>query len=487
MSNRRNCIARLVLASAVHVFAGPAWAGDKVLEKALLGTPPLRVPIEVRRPVDDVLRQFGLMEAAYRLPMGNSEITIAINPLGNISGNDKFPYDVSRYASDVFSKMRVFRTFTSLPDGAALRDNSGVALSQLLNARETPPQPSFRLVGGIVNAEPVVVRETGGRLDAQFGGKHAMTNGGATGKRGGMLTALTISLSLQHPNSVEVEGASVRYRIIIEETDDSKGVQAAFLGNGFGFSASRKITQDSSFAIYDAMALALIHIMGNALRIPYFQCDNRLGYDTALENQVSQDFSKLTELELEDKLQRFMIVDGFNIGRQPVPLKPADRRVLNDELTKRALTADRRGMVRLAMQFWLSMRYLDGANRMAEINVNNILAKRQREEQETVQRAPLPVDPREFGFAPGTNIVVIDLSRVGRPDVLKQISSVIRSCWSCGEVRWHPQKPLVGIHTTMKEAQIQYLISSTRVPFEYVWSHVQTPRLLIVPVAGTGR
>ena len=62
--------------------------------------------------------------------------------------------------------------------------------------------------------------------------------------------------------------------------------------------------------------------------------------------------------------------------------------------------------------------------------------------------------------------------------MLKQISATLKMCRNCGEVLWHPMKPLIGINTTLKESEIQYLISSTRFPVEFLWSHVQSPRLL---------
>jgi hypothetical protein len=98
----------------------------------------------------------------------------------------------------------------------------------------------------------------------------------------------------------------------------------------------------------------------------------------------------------------------------------------------------------------------------------------------------LRVDPGEFGFVGGTTIVVVDLSRIGRPDTLKQISTTPQRCGGGGEVRWHPRKPLIGINTAVKESEIQYLInSSTRMPLKCVWSHVQSARVLVVPVIGT--
>jgi hypothetical protein len=154
------------------------------------------------------------------------------------------------------------------------------------------------------------------------------------------------------------------------------------------------------------------------------------------------------------------------------------------EMQHRGLRVDRAGMLEMAMQFWRGINYLDGANRVAEIHVENNLRARQYREQEAIQQAALRVDPREFGFTPGAHIIVVDLSRIGRPDLLQLISTTLQRCSICGEVRWHPQKPLIGLKTAMKESEVQYLINSTRLPLEFVWAHVESPWLLVVPSGG---
>lgn len=146
-------------------------------------------------------------------------------------------------------------------------------------------------------------------------------------------------------------------------------------GNGFGLGSSLKITQDSSDAMYDTIAMNLVQITGNALRIPYYQCDDNFRPDNALEGRVRQAFGRLTDIQLEQELQRFMLVDGFNIGRQLGPLQPTDHAVLIVEMQHRNLPVDRPGMIELAMQFWRGLNYREGANRMAAIYVENDLAR----------------------------------------------------------------------------------------------------------------
>ena len=132
-------------------------------------------------------------------------------------------------------------------------------------------------MGAIVGAEQVVVKGGDRRIDAQFGGHGTSTNGGATGDHSRMLTAITIALTLEAPNSLDVQGASAQCRIYVQQTDNNNGVELYVGGNGFGLGSRLKITQDSSDALYDTMAMNLVHIMGNALKIPYFQCDEQAG------------------------------------------------------------------------------------------------------------------------------------------------------------------------------------------------------------------
>lgn len=96
-------------------------------------------------------------------------------------------------------------------------------------------------------------------------------------------------------------------------------------GNGFGLGSRLRITQDSSDAIYDSMAVNLIQILGAALKLPVHRIDSQFRRDAALEQRVRQEFGGLTDLELEDELRRFMLVDGFKIGRQPGPSLPLTR------------------------------------------------------------------------------------------------------------------------------------------------------------------
>jgi hypothetical protein len=72
------------------------------------------------------------------------------------------------------------------------------------------------------------------------------------------------------------------------------------------------------------------------------------------------------------------------------------------------------------------------------------------------------------------------MSRIANPLVEKQIAASLRTCNVCGDVRMHPQKPLLGVTLLSKTADAGYTISS-RLGVDYVWVNSPTPRMLLVP------
>lgn len=110
------------------------------------------------------------------------------------------------------------------------------------------------------------------------------------------MTAITIALTLETWDSLDVEGASARYRIFVEQTESNRGVDLYVGGNGFGLGSRLRITQDSSDAIYDSMAVNLIQILGAALKLPVHRIDSQFRRDAALEQRVRQEFGGLTDL-----------------------------------------------------------------------------------------------------------------------------------------------------------------------------------------------
>ena len=58
--------------------------------------------------------------------------------------------------------------------------------------------------------------------------------------------------------------------------------------------------QNTCDAFYDVIAAGVMHILGNALLIPYYRCDGIFPVDTGLENRLRDALARLTRAEPEE-------------------------------------------------------------------------------------------------------------------------------------------------------------------------------------------
>ena len=82
-------------------------------------------------------------------------------------------------------------------------------------------------------------------------------------------------------------------------------------GNGIGAGRKVTVTQDLGDALSDAAAAAVIHLLGNALMVPYYRCDVLFFPDHALDDRAHEAFSRLTRAVLESNVQRYLYLHGF--------------------------------------------------------------------------------------------------------------------------------------------------------------------------------
>ena len=471
--------------AAVVLFAGAAscLAGDKDLAKARAAAAAVSPAVAVRRPVDDVLEDFGRMVLTYNTANDKPPVIIEIDFLGNESSVDKYPNDAGQFARNGLERIGQFQTYRALPAAIASPRSAGVTLPQLLQARPRPPQPTYRLVGVIDRAAEVVGKTSTRRADGTGGGGHTAWDGGISSERGTTITAITVGLTLELPNSVGVPGATAEYRYDLKETQRNGGFTVYVGANGFSLGSRLKTTQDSADALYTVMAWNLVHIMGNALEIPYYRCGSELAPDPALEERVHDGFLTMTRTQLEIRLKRYMIVDGFALDRTTVALTDKDSAILAVEMRHRNLDArDSRALVTLLMQFWRGMSYREGAARVRTILDESARLAGERAESAAIRQADLAVGPADFNWPVAVGVVVIDLARLRDNSMEAQIRSALRFCEGCGEIRRHSTKPLLGVLSS-SPAEVQYTLNH-RLGLEGVWSHTPTPRLLVLQPGG---
>ncbi len=476
----------LLAVSLVVLLALPACASDRSLARQRAKAdvhPPSSL---VRRPIDQALDRFGKMLAAYTTAEGIKPVTIEIDFLGNDSGNDQLPSDLGQFARDILARTGQIQTYRTLPAGMLSSRTSAIALPQLLKDVPQTPRATFRLVGEIERATQVMVKYKNGRLDGTGGGGHTSTDSSLTGDRSLTVTAMTIGMTLEQPDRLDVPGATAEYRIDVNETDNNNGFSLYVGGNGFSFGSELKITQDWADAVYDALAMSIIQIVGNALNIPYYECSPNFAPDSGLQQRVRSAYRRTTQSQLERQLKRYMIVAGYNMNREHDELTADDRNTVANAMRQLNLPVNANNAeqahsatVELLMTLWQHLDYEQGSARVEDILADSEWKHREAQEKE----AALNIGPSEFGWPTNEPIVVLDLSRITVRSVQGQIVRSIQLCAQCGEIKTHPQKPLLGIRTASKDAVLQ-AIAMCGVPLQYEWEGGATmPRLLLVPVA----
>src|SRR5215470_2953990 len=86
------------------MVASSGYASDNAQVKKRKGAA-LPPPMQVKRPVDEVLGKFGDMVDAYSAASGLGPIIVEIDYIGNESSSDKLPNDLGQFARDALEKI----------------------------------------------------------------------------------------------------------------------------------------------------------------------------------------------------------------------------------------------------------------------------------------------------------------------------------------------------------------------------------------------
>ena len=463
---------------------------NKAIQSALAKPAQLPVPVAPIRSTDAILVEFGAMLGPYvTAATGERPIPIEIDFIGNESGIDKeLPTDLSQYARNVIEKIGgPFETYRTWPAIVASPRPAGSTALHFPNDRPKPPEPAYRVVGSLLRASERAVVGRDNRGDGMFGGGHTQTDLQLSGDQRRTITSLTLALTLEGPSGVAVRGASAEYRIEVEKNELNRSISIYVGGSGIGGGKKLTVTQDTGDALYNATAVAVMHLLGNALMVPYYRCGSLFPVDDALDNRVMNSLNRLTQSELERNVKRYLFADGYTMDMRGPDLTEEDRAVAVLEMRRRSLEfSDRGALVEFTMQLWKNLDYTNAAKRVADRISLSAQQQRERIEQAAREQAALVVSPAEFGWPVSVRLVVVDLSRVKEGGAQDKIIAAVRTCAGCDEIRAHPTKMLLGIRLSSSPMEIQHALRASGLPLVYVWNNNATPRLILAPAKVTG-
>lgn len=299
------------------------------------------------------------------------------------------------------------------------------------------------------------------------------------------LSTIAVGLTLEEPSGLAVHGATAIYKIAVEKNERNRSVSMYVAGSGIGGSSKITVTQDLSDAFYDVLAAGVMRLLGNALLVPYYRCDPNLAPDPALDARLRGALARLTRAELEQNIKRYLYAAGYSMDLSTPDLTLGDRAVVIFEMQRRSLKfEDLNGLAELSYQLWKRLDYRKAAQRIDERIAQSVQRQREVHQQEVRELAEV-VSPTEFGWPPFVHMVVLDLTQVTEISAQNKILAAARACSGCYELRAHPTKKLFGIRISSQPFEVQRAIRSTALHLDYKWSNTPSPRLQIVPAAGT--
>lgn len=443
-------------------------------------------PTRVVRPIDTDLLNFAAMLRAY-VPE-DRDLVIEVDFIPNISGIDKeLPDDLGSFAQSALDNAgRPIVTFRTLDASAQLKGPAGNSI-MFARQQQKRPIPAFRLEGTLRRASEQLVQGGNARIDLLAGKGHGQTDGSVSGDNTRTVTYLTVSFNLVTPDGLSVLGADTAYRIPVERSERNRSLSIYVGGSGIGGGKKLTITQDTGDALYDATAASVMHLIGNALLIPYYRCSSVFSPDQSLDNRVRYALLGLTRTELEQNIKKYLYVDGYPMDMTGPGLTESDRSLVVLEMKRRSLDfTDRSALGQFAFQLWQNLDYLKGAERIDERMAQNIQMQKERQlaakASPTVQEVPVKWvnKPLDFKWEGSVRMVVLDMSRIKELGTREKILAAAQKCVGCDEIRTNPDKTIAGIRISSQPSEVQGALRRSRLPLEYLWTDDHPAHLVLV-------
>lgn len=435
-------------------------------------------PERENRPLRAALRDFGMMVRAYTVD--EREIPVEIDLILNESVQKGMPTDIGQIARQVLDDIGPpIRTTRTLPSFAALPSGASALPFQPRNLAK--PAPKYRLVGGLTYVSTVASAGRRAEVDASTTGKTKLD---VRGVRDDLreATDMKVGLTLEGPDGVAIPGGSAQIRIVVERLERSTSVSFFISGSGAGVDRKITVNQNSGDAVYDAIAVGIMQLLGNALEVPYYRAaDSVFRGDEVLDARVRDGLGRLAKRELEERAKQLMYVQGFDVSLTGPELTEGDRALIALAMQQRSLDArNKNALLELAVGLWKNVDYRTGG---ARVDARMTETARERREQvlaAATERAA--INPSTFGWPVSARIVVLDLSRLTTTEVRDSIITILASrCVGCDELLTSSDKSVVAIRLSSSPAEVQRVLRQSRMRLGFVWTDDLHQQLIIFP------
>lgn len=467
------------------LLCGGCAVAHRSVERGIADSQLKRPATPMSRPIQTNLADFGKLLRVFT-SLEDRDITVEIDFLPNDSGIQKeLPADLGLYARKVLSDIgNPLRSSRTLPSSALLPYPAGAAIPFQQKDQPRPPY-TFRLVGSLQRASErlVVGREV--RADGLTNGK-PRTDGQFTNDQRRTLTGITVLLGLDGADGLSVPGGTAQYQVLLEKNELNRSVSIYVGGSGLGAGTKLVATQDTGEAFYDAIASGVMHVLGNALMVPYYRTSPAFPEDEPLNRRMRESLARMTQSELEQTIKRYLFASGFDMDMRGPDLTLGDRAVVVVEMRSRSLDFGKRDdVIEFAFRQWRDMDYAKAADRIEARLARTAQLARERAEQEERAKAAeraAPPGPETFGWPASERVVLLDLSRVKEPEIRAKILELARTCTGCEELRSDTTKALAGIRMSAHSSEVQTALGRGPWPIYFVWADHRQQGLILIPL-----
>ena len=425
--------------------------------------PTAPTPSPSDRSFDPVAADFKKLLRTYITAAGGrQDVLIEIEPVENAALKD-LPADLGQLlrnaVEQISGPLRTVRAWVELPNRP-----------EFVRSRGEGRTADYRLTGKLIEAVESVV--LGGDLEAAGMVRRPPADGGV--KKGTRVAVKTIriALTLEDPAGEAVPGATVTYQVDIQKVERSRSFSVYIAGNGFSWGKDRVDSQDPAAAVQDALNMAVTHLLGNGLLVPYWRVSATIGRDERLIERFQSSLQRMTQPELEHLVKRYLDFSAWPMDLTVPTFTVADKAVVIAAMRQRAIDpAAPNALIALASNLWSTLDFRSAAAQV-ERRLDDAVRKARTAAAQASAPAAQPAEwhlsPREFDWHSSTSMVVVDMARVTDPSLRRRIAQVVQRAGGA-EVRIHPVNPLLGVRNVRNPAHIQAALRQNGLPLEYRW------------------
>lgn len=478
-------------------------------------------PALSKRSIADALALFGKLLRVLYNSNGEHDFVLELSPILDKTGVGKeLPSDIVQWVREAIAQIGYpLRSYEAVPTPVLVRP---IFPGSAPLDRPPHPAPMYRVTGAL---ERVFEREIRGK-ELEFylraGNGSGSTDGNLKHTDRATITRVTVSLTLEQPDGMDLATATYSVDILKTEADRSWG----FFVGGTGVGSGRNLmkAEDTGDAIFGAAAAALVTIISRAPQTlaPYYRSSSIFPEDETVNELEHRTLHRMITSELLERIKPLVylsspagsdssVAGAAKMDMSTPAVTPADREHIMTLMRGQHLDPDiQDSYSQFLYQLWHDIPIAPAADRLEKRIDEVIRIHKEKERQEaeekrrhdeqvaadahTREESWSHIGPTQFGWRTSARMVLLDLSKIPDASSRVKIIAAVRTCVGCIEVktdatgtvlavRLRPASRRVAIkrQTLNAQASVERAIRGTLLDADLKWVGETPKRLCVSP------